>query len=504
MAQVKKNVARAMHSGDSVKNVLKKAVENEDLTKWDVIKVLLWWAWFKTANAAEWLYNKVLWPCFLSICWVLLLVIGSSIVSIITVATTMTSPIWMPIRLWRAPEKVAKLLLSSTRAKMENPTDFPIFVIESIWWYGTKFMNNWWKPIYSRLPMSHRQWFINEGDKVLDSYDIATQLAYYDVKDQEGKKEAMQKISRETMWQIWNRGNVEDREIVLTKYRLDESYGMMLLNGGKDMLLLLGKYCADKDKLLVPELQLAFVKQLAKEQENEQENAFLILQICAKKRTLENDTLIALINLLGSEVAEKAEKLLKLYWNKNTLSNEVVKVLVEAATSDVVSDAQDRAHKMLMQIVERNNIAPELAELFYNRCNAAQEEEMDTLIKMHMDLQIIDLQCISEDRGFDKLKQYFGLRENIHPEAQRCLREWQYTLYRRTNHLLDADVLNEMLSKILQERDSSYFKVVLDEGIERNVITDTTNKLMLMVPWKRQIVLDTMEATEKEKGYSTL
>lgn len=481
MAQVKKDVAKAMKRGENVREIL---------TGWnkksEVVKAFLWWFCFKLS--AVWNKIRGMLLALISILlWVLALILGTILTLVVTAVVVVTSPLWLPIRMRYAAPKVAKLLLNTEVGKLKSPEDLPVFIMAAIWSFGCRVLNFVWRPVYNRLPMAYRQWFIKEDDKPLKGYELQTQLDYYVVQSKENKVEVIRQMSKKAMRQLWNGGKVADRENILEVYYLGEEDGIELLKGSNDQFNLLLRYCENEKKNLTQELQLVFVEAL----NGEQERAFKVLKDCAEKRKLEKATLLALIELLGSNVGEQVEEILNIYWSKNTLSNEVVKALIEASTDNFVDEKKSRAYALLLKAVRRDGLSTELAELFYERCDNAQEKEMDYLIKMLMDIQIIDWQCINEDNDEHraKLTQYFNSREKITPEGQVLMREWQYRIFCDTHHELDEKVLNELLVKRNLEKQSSYFKAVFLEGISRGVITETTMKLLVMVTWKRDIVL---------------
>jgi len=517
MAQgIKEFVAHKMNQGNSVKKILSEVVKNEECNWLDVVSTFLWWCWLKFLSPSlKWtliILGVILWVICCS-------VIAAVVTACVALVVLLTSPIWMPFRLWKAPEKVAKLLLNTGFVELNDPKETPFVFGKNTWEIGAKVLNLMWRPVYSFLPMNRRKFFIREDSKALSDYEPATQLAYYDEQAFSDKVTTLKAMSEEGMRLVWNRGHATDRGKILQacNMRLDDF--QLLFNGGYAEFELLKSYCAG-EKAVSPKLQMFFVEQLEKGKlEGElsqldtilekveglnkaQARAFELLKICSAN-SLETETLLALIKLLESAVGEQAKELLHSYWSRNTLSDEVVKKLVEAATGDVVNEAKTRADELLMQAVKRDGISTGNAELYFAHCNSDQEEALTNLIELRVDLDKVGKSADNDENRAEWLA-YCGIRKNFSPEAQERMQEWQYDYYRETSHKLDEKVMYYLLVKRLTEYETNYFEKVLKEAEKRDCLDETAQKLMVMTTWKREIILQHIAKAEKEKGYSTL
>jgi len=517
MAQgIKEFVAHKMNQGNSVKKIVSEVVKNEECNWLDVVSTFLWWCWLKFLSPSlKWtliILGVILWVFCVSF-------IAAVVTACVALVVLLASPVWMPFCLWKSPEKVAKLLLDTDFENLDDPKDTPFVISENVWEIGAKVLNLMWRPIYILLPMSHRQFFIKEGKKALKAYPLDVQVSYYDEQLAENKKVTLKHMSEKAMRQVWNRGHATDREKILQAWNMQLDDFQLLFNGGYAEFELLKSYCTDK-KAVSPKLQMFFVAQLENGRlEGElsqldtilekveglnkaQVRAFELLKICSAN-SLETETLLALIKLLESAVGEQAKELLHSYWSRNTLSDEVVKKLVETATGDVVNEAKTRADELLMRAVKRDGISTGNAELYFAHCNSDQEEALTNLIELRVDLDKVGKSADNNENRAEWLA-YCGIRKNFSPEAQERMQEWQYDYYRETSHKLDEDVIYYLLVKRLTEYDRSYFEKVLKEAEKRDCLSETAQKLMVMTTWKREIILQHLAKAEKEKGYSTL
>lgn len=493
MAHLRNFVVKSVNDGNSLKTILKKVKNNGKATKRDLMKAIMWWALWWLAI----IITVILWV----ICCSVIAAVCSVIAAVVML---MTSPVWMPIRLWKAPEKVAKLLLNTEYKEWDKPEESPFVIGSNVWYGGVKVINWAWKPIYNRLPMSHRQWFIDEDDKELESYPTEVQVAYYDEQKSDNKESTMRHMSNEAMDCVWYRGELKDRENCLNSWNLVLwKYKLLFENEDKEQFNLLMSHCANKEKQVDGKLQCYFVEQLVGEHN---QRAYEVLLVCAdvNDRTLENKTLTDLISMLGSEHGEQAHEVLYHYWEKHTLPAEVVEALIKAATESFVDDGKRRAYKLLKELASRNDLTTELAELFFSRCDSVENDEMTEILNERMDYILINRECVSVDDKdqVKKLTDYFTIRENVSVEGQKLLREWQYVLYRRTNHKLDAEAISYLLVKCLKESDVSFFMQVLDEAGDE--LSEKDVKLMVLTPWKRDILIERFAKAEKNKGVGTV
>lgn len=489
MAQLRSFVVKSVNDGNSLKTILKEVKKSKNNTKRDLMKAIMWWALWWLAI----IIIVILWV----ICCSFVAVVCSVIAA---VAVFVTSPIWMPIRLWQAPEKVAKLLLNTGFKDLDDPKDTPFVVGANFWYGGVKVINWVWKPIYSLLPMSRRQFFIAEDSKELKTYPQDVQVAYYDVQLVENKEVTLKEMSGKARRQIWNRGELKDRAYCLNVFDMKlEDYKLLFENEDKEQFNLLMSYCANEKNAVDGNLQRYFVEQLVGERSD---RAYEVLKVCAltDKRVLEVKTLTDLITMLGGEHGEQAYDILTTYWERCTLPSEVVKVLIMAATESVVDDGKSRAYELVKKVVKRDGLSTDLAELFFSRCSGNEDEDMTEILNERMDIMLIDWECVSatDKDHVKKLTDYFTIREDVSVEGQKLLREWQYDLYRLTNHKLADEVISFLLVKRLKESDLSFFMQVLDEAWEK--LSEADAKLMALTPWKRDILIERLAKDERRKG----
>lgn len=502
MAQgIKKLVAHEMKQGNDVKNIINKVKNDEEYNWLNVVSTFLWWLWFKTIS-----------PCFKwvgIILGILLWVTGVSIIAAVVAACIMavmviTSPVWMPFRLWKTPEKVAKFLLNTQFEELKDPKDTPFVVGGNAWKIGVRVMNIVWRPIYKRLPMSRRQFFIKEDTKALSSYESGTQLAYYDEQVVADKVATLKKMSEEAIRLVWNRGQFYDRENVLNAWEMAfNDFKLLFENEDKGIFCLLKSYCANEKNAVDDKLQRYFVEQLVGEHSD---RAYEVLKVCAltKKRVLEVKTLTDLISMLGGEHGKEACDILTTYWERCTLSSEVVEELIKEATDSIVDDGKRRAYELLKKAVKRDGLTSELAELFFSRCNSAENAEMTNLLHDRMDITLIDWECVcaTDKEHVKKLTDYFSISEDVSVDGQKLLREWQYELYRKTGHKLADEVISYLLVKRLKESDISFFMQVLDEAWKK--LSGADVNLMALTPWKRDILIERLAKDKSKKAIGTV
>lgn len=502
MAQgIKKFVAREMKNGNSVKNILSEVVKNKECNWLDVVSTFLWWCWLKAGwPVVKWaliILGVVLWVFCVSF-------IAAVVTACVALVVLVSSPVWMPFCLWKSPEKVAKLLLDTDFEELEDPKDTPFVISENVWEIGAKVLNVMWRPVYSLLSMSRRQFFIREGNKKLSDYEPATQLAYYDEQAFSDKVTTLKAMSEEAMRLVWNRGQFYDRGKILQAWNMQiDDFKLLFENEDKGMFNLLKVHCADAEKPVNGKLQRYFVEQLVGERSD---RAYEVLKVCAltDRRVLEVKILTDLISMLDGEHGEQACDILTTYWERCTLSAEVVEALIKVATERVVDDGKRRAYELVKKVVKRDGLSTDLAELFFSRCGSAEDDEMTEILNERMDIMLIDWECVSatDKDHVKKLTDYFTIREDVSVEGQKLLREWQYDLYRLTNHKLDAEAISYLLVKRLKESDVSFFMQVLDEAGDE--LSEKDVKLMVLTPWKRDILIERFAKEERRKSIGTV
>jgi hypothetical protein len=369
-----------------------------------------------------------------------------------------------------------------------------------VWEIGVKILNLMWRPIYILLPMNRRKFFIKEDTKALSAYETATQLAYYDEQAFSDKVDTLKAMSEEAMRLVWNRGQFYDRGKILQAWNMQiDDFKLLFENEDKGMFNLLKVYCADAEKPVDAKLQRYFVEQLVGERAD---RAYEVLKVCAltDRRVLEVKILKDLITMLDGEHGEQACDILTTYWERCTLSAEVVEALIKVATERVVDDGKRRAYELVKKVVKRDGLSTDLAELFFSRCGSAEDDEMTEMLCERMDIALIDWECVSatDKDHVKKLTDYFTIRENVSVEGQKLLREWQYELYRKFGHKLDEEVISHLLVKRLKESDISFFLQVLDEAWEK--LSEADAKLMALTPWKRDLLIERLAKEERRKG----
>lgn len=503
MGRIKKYVRKAIFAdGKSIKALLNSCIKEEACIK-DTARVFLWAVWFVCMK-----YLSQLLTWILRFAGVIILLILFVFLVVLFVLLFFCSPVWYPFLMWLRPEKAAKLI---TEVDYSTKNEDFVDALLSTYWFAVDLvfgivMNSVYSWTWKFMPMRKRQYYIDAARVNLATLSANEQVAYYDLQDTEAKPAIIhEKMSYEGRRALWERGNAKDIANTLENYTLAVSDGQSIFvkvqSGPCSTVALknvLQGYCADRDKKLYPGLQLFFVEQLA---ESGTDVAYDVVMSCCN-RPLESDTLVALVRLLSTDKANQAYNLLDFYWSKFSFADEVVKSLIMEAT--LADKESPLAFELFCKIVERDALTVEQAELFYESCanstrkeSRAWRDEIDGLIKMHIDLQHVRYNSDVEDNVI-AWEQYCSLAEEISPEAQVKMVEWQYDIYHKLGKVLDKDVLYELLVKNISRKDASYFEKVMREENERNILSDDAGKLIMMVEWKRAIVMKLLEE-EKNK-----
>jgi len=484
MAKVRKNVARLMRNDNSLVKIIRDAKANADYTKWDVVKTFLWWCWYKLCDGALWLWPYVL-DVMNVLLWLFLLIVGGGVMIVVTVATVISSPLWMTFRLWLAPEKTAKYLLSNAYSQVKEPGDVPFVFMRNVWNTGAKLLKYLWWPVWTTLPMSKRQYFIDRREKPLAYYSPKVQIDYF--REKGGDAGVINEMSGPAVQNLWQLREVNERCYILRALPLSKEWNEGLFSDTDQMFDILKLYCETATRPLSSEMVSFYITQMVGGMGESPSRAFELLKICCKKRALENAVLLEFVELLGRDAGEKANELLNLYFEKNTFSNEVVEALVVSATEPVIDEARERAYQLLLKVVRRDGMSTELAEKFFDRCDEAQDEEMSKILEMRCDLDAVSFDYDNADNreGWTK---YCSLTEELSDEAQVKMVEWQYDIFHESGHKLSESVIYELLVKRISREEMSYFEKVLDEE-GRNTLSETAMKLIMMTPWKRDIII---------------
>lgn len=487
MAKVRENVARLMKNDNSLKTIINHAKEKDakwNETMWDVFKIIMWWSGYKISDGIVWMKPYIV-GVMNVLLWLFLLIVGGAVTLVVTVATVITSPLWMMFRLWLAPEKAAKYLLSNAYGKVKEPGDVPFVFMRNVWNTGAKLLKFIWWPIWTNLPMSKRQYFIDRSSKPLANYSPHIQIDYFREKK---SAEVIQEMSRPAVKNLWQLRVPNERCYILRALPLSKEWNEELFSDTDQMFDILKLYCETVKRPLASELIFYYITQMQGSLGESPSRAFELLKICCEHRTLENKILVEFVHLLGDDAGEKANELLNLYFEKNTFSNEVVEALLTAATDVVIDEARERAYALLLKVVRRDGMSTELAEKFFKLCDEMQDKEMSKILEMRCDLDAVSFGYDNEGNreGWTK---YCSLTEELSDEAQVKMVEWQYDIFHESGHKLSEDVIYELLVKRISREEMSYFEKVLDEEEESNPLSETAMKLIMMTPWKRDVII---------------
>lgn len=513
MAKVKSIVAEMVKSGKSFKGILDEAKEKE-ATKWEMLKVFLWTMYWKVVFKFSYWFE-----IFSAIVFFILCVIFNLMVAIV-------SPLWYPILMGYAPKKAANFI-AQERELSDKIKGFKGIVI-FFWQLSKNFifycgMGFCWGWTWRFMPMSKRQYYIDAAGIDLKTLKATEQVEYYNLQSDDDKIEALRKADIDAERILWEKGYVGDRANILKVYYLSLGCAQELFRGSEEMVELLKNYCANTKRKLVSEIIWFFVQQLSEGKPSSkadevaaeatgttaaQDRAFELLKVCAENRTFEAHVLRMLVTILDSEDTTKgvrAEDILYRYFGKNSFPEDVITFVLMNATSRVVNAGKERCKNLLFKIARREGLSVENAETFYHYCSEFKAEnveiakEMDAILKMRMDLQTL-WSCSDDEEGRAKWLQYCSLKQYISTDAQLQMKEWQYDIFKQTLHELSAGVIYDFLVKRLSEREKSYFEKVLDEEQIRETLNENALKLILLTPWKRDIVLTRLEASQKIGG----
>ena len=495
MAQVKKMVASDMKRGRSMKTIVNDAVENKNLSKMDVVKAVLWFAWFKTAKFLR--LGKIAHVLGI-ITWVITVVLILLLALVVLGAFALLSPLWYPILMWLAPKSAMRLI--NYDVDDDNKKG---------WWESIKYaclvgyyliagaMMFCWKRVWQHMPMKQRQHFIDETGIELKTLKVKEQLSYYRLN---ATSETIRKMSWEAVEELrLNYKDVADLKNIGDVYEIYEALGKELFTGFYASFNLLKGYCANEKKNVVSSLIWYFAEQLIKgDDEVTRERALEIMKVCCENRTLEDTLLKMLAAALGSDepAGSNVEVLLNTYFGRRSFSRNVIQQIVMFATERVADTCRERNYKLLVKIARREGLTIEETETFFERCDDAQNKEMTEVLKMWMDLETV-ANNRETDENRAKWLQFCKLREYLSPEAQLRMTEWQYVIFHECGLKLDKQVIYEFLIKKFSESDKSYFERVLAEEEERDTLSETSQKLIMMIPWKREIIFDKVTADDR-------
>jgi hypothetical protein len=497
MAKVKRNVANELRYGCSVTSIVKSAVENDDLTKWDVTKVIACCVWFKFLAGIRWLWNVVcgLWfnclgPLLLVVLAIILglivNILGGALVIIVGTLWVITSLIWMPILISKSPEKAAEAVTDNDYESIDEPEDLIGKPVGNLVQFFSKVLAWMWAPIIDRLSMNRRSYFIKASDKALFSYPVDVQIEYYDQTVE--KREAAQQMSKAALDALWNRGKLVDREAILSCFEISLDEAVTLFNGDEKEFNLLRRYCNTENKKVNAEIIDFFISVLTSEtaSADHKERAFKLLKICAERGALEVEAQLQLVKQLASLISEQAEEVLKLYWKKNTFSTAVMEKLIQLSTAN--GDVS-RPFNLLKKAVDRDGIKTSLAELFFDRCDSDQNEEMSRILKERIDREKVS--HFEEKTHSKEWEDYLNFIKDLSVEAQSRLQEWQYDAFIKHGFTLDKEAAYYLLVYGIDSYSQDYFKKVLNASASE--LDETTQKLLMLTEWKREILI-------KQKG----
>jgi len=502
MAKMKSIVAEMVKRGKSFKGILSQAKEDE-ATKWEIIKVFLWWCWFKSVRALSKPIGLLRYCGAVSI-----LVVSVVLFLVLFGAAALLSPIWYPIMMIVAPKSAANLLALSFEPK-KNGTfrDDYCNVFKLIAELVCIIMGFFWGWTWRFMPMKRRQYYLDATGKELKGLSVAEQHEYYRLNP---SSETVRKMSfaavEELRLQYASVSDVRnitaDIKNIGDVYEIYEELGKTMFNGDEEMFELLKGYCANEKKRITASFLGFLIEKLLKGEGGEAwSRASSLLLLCSENRTFADHQLKMLFASLGrpKPVGLEAWLMLESYFSRHSFTDNVISLVISLATDVTVDECREKNFELLCKIARRDGLSTELAEEFFTKCNSVQNERMTDILKIRMDCEKVGC-SYDNDENRMSWQQYCSLKKDISVDAQLRMKEWQYDIFHKTLHELSAEVIYELLVKRLSEKDMSYFEKVLDEEQVRETLSENALKLILMTPWKRDIVLTRLEASQKIGG----
>ena len=502
MAKVRESVARLVKRGNAVKSIIRDARESESCTKWDVVKMFLWCVWYKAKAFFHPVWEFITKYGYALVIPVMICLFLLSLAVLIVWA--LCSIVWYPLLMWLAPRYAAELITAGRDADNESWW----FIFTGSYGMASNFMFTvilfaLWGWVWKYLPMSKRRFFIDAAGVALKTLSVDEQLEYYHF-NKSSKTVCL--MSCDAVDKLFlNNNGIEDLKNICDVYEIWPELAKTLFEGSEEMFKLLRGYCGNSKKKIDSQF-IGFLIENTLQCEPGKGKSFSraseLLVVCCENRTLENHQLIMLAVSLGREkpYGDEAKTMLERYFSRHSFPDDVIRQIISFATDQMSGECQERNFELLCKIVRRDGLSTELAERFFSSCDKVQNEKMSDILKVRMDCEKVGY-SYDNDENRENWKQYCYLCKDISSDAQLQMKEWQYDIYRACGHKLDKDVLYELLVKRISREDMSYFKKVLDEEMDRVTLSDMGNTLIMMCPWKREIILPLLVA-EKEKDNS--
>jgi len=488
MAKVRESVARLVKRGNAVKSIIRDARESESCTKWDVVKMFLWCVWYK----AKAFFHPV-WEFITKYGYVLVIpvMICLFLLSLaVLIVWALCSIVWYPLLMWLAPRYAAELITAGRDADNESWW----FIFTGSYGMASNFMFTvilfaLWGWVWKYLPMSKRRFFIDAAGVALKTLSVDEQLEYYHF-NKSSKTVCL--MSCDAVDKLFlNNNGIEDLKNICDVYEIWPELAKTLFEGSEEMFKLLRGYCGNSKKKIDSQF-IGFLIENTLQCEPGKGKSFSraseLLVVCCENRTLENHQLIMLAVSLGREkpYGDEAKTMLERYFSRHSFPDDVIlQIIMFTGQND--GECKEKNFDLLCKIVRRDGLSAELAEYFFAHCSTEQNMLMSNIINVRMELDIVGNYSYLNDENRAKWHQLCSLHQDITPEAQILMKEWQYDIFYQTKHKLSPEVIHELLVKRLSKDDLSYFVKVLNEGESK--LSETAVKIMLLTPWKRDILL---------------
>ena len=505
MATIKNWVASQVKRGESLRNIYGMAKE-AGRTKWEILIVILWWLFYKSKHGllsvGNFLYattRVITGISFVLVLWAVTLPVFGLLM--------LLSPLWYVAMVKFFPKKAAYL----PTTELEQPKKG---LWRGIWYLGFQAVSNVfcatlgkvWSWIWKYQPMAKRQYYLDVAGEELCELSVDEQIEYYKLNPSSAtvRKMVWEAVEELRLWCVAasdSRNITADIKNIGDAYELYKELGKTMFEGDEEMFKLLEGYCGNEKRKVTSEFIGFLVEKLLNGEGKAFSRASTLLLLCCEHRTLADYQLKMLAAALGKEepIGNEAMLMLERYFSRHSFTDNVVRQIVMFATDKVADNCKAKNFELLCKIVRRDGLNTELAEAFFEDCDIVQNQQMTSILKTRIDCEKVS--CSYEnDENRASWQQYCKLCKDIMSDAQVQMREWQYDVYRACGHKLDKEVIYELLVKRLSEKEKSYFEKVLEEEESRETLNDNAIKLIMMSPWKRDIILNRLEAHEKLEG----
>ena len=414
----------------------------------------------------------------------------------------LVSILWVPVRLWFRPRKLAKFLVREEPSEDCKKAKQVLYEVVN---YHFKF----WRRIIGLCSMHRRRFFLDRMRECkgfdLKSMPIDDQIAYFDASPKGNRVAVAGGIADAAIVSIWERDDIEGQIAIATAFK---NQGRKLMSG-----LVYRLFQDDQEKQ-------GFLQELAKNDVIDEDTVEAIVKFFVRSYSygqkftdetnvpplneeclpkvkevllflrLTTNAMKDLMLVIGEEDAI-AYKVLTAWQKKNTLPSVIVDKLIDFSTSNILDDRQSRAWSLLQQHLSQNWATEEQIQRLSQKADGSQASMLNQILLVRRGLAAVKNGAGAWENYLRELR---TLELTAAPlEVQKKMNFEQYKAYHKVKGLVLLPEAFDFLLLSLKESDKDFFETLVKEQNEAMGDASEVLPTVMLVPWKRDSLLKLKE-----------